>query len=208
MVKINSELQFQHSILYGTLLGDSDLYPKKGIIQIEQCLQHQESLFWLFENLKSLTTGKIPSLVTRLDKRTQTFTKSYRFYTKALFHEWRLLFYNEKGIKKLPHNFSESLDSVAFTIWFLDDGGKCSGVKKGVFLILDNYTLDEIEIIQHTFKVRFGIKTQLHWSGKSSQGLQQKRLTITGDDYSSFYEIVLPIISQIPTMENTKLAKI
>lgn len=32
---------FQHSILYGALLGDAYLYPQKGIIQLEQCVEHQ-----------------------------------------------------------------------------------------------------------------------------------------------------------------------
>lgn len=63
-------LDFQHSVLYGALLGDAYLYPKKGIIQLEQSVSHQDYLFWLFENLKSITTGKSPSLVTRFDKRT------------------------------------------------------------------------------------------------------------------------------------------
>lgn len=64
-----NNIEHQHSILYGALLGDASLYPKKGIIQLEQSVEHQEYLFWLFENLKSLTTGKPPALVTRKDKR-------------------------------------------------------------------------------------------------------------------------------------------
>ena len=41
--------QFQLSLLYGALLGDASIYPRKGIIQIEQGLGHGHYLFWLFQ---------------------------------------------------------------------------------------------------------------------------------------------------------------
>lgn len=124
---------YQRSILYGALLGDAYLYPKKGIIQLEQSVKHKDYLFWLFDNLKNLTNGKPPTLVTRLDKRNGKQTQSYRFYTRALFHEWRSQFYHEDCVKKLPENFADCFNSTALAVWFLDDGGKSSGVKTGVF---------------------------------------------------------------------------
>jgi hypothetical protein len=188
---------FQHSILYGALLGDAYLYPRKGIIQLEQCVEHGEYLFWLFENLKSYTTGKSPSLVKRLDKRNGKSTHSYRFYTRALFHHWRPYFYHENGVKKLPENFEECLDSTALAVWFLDDGGRSSGVQTGVFLTVDNYTQNEIEIIQHTLINGFHIHTRCHRSGKSKSGTIQKRLSITGDNYKRFVDTVSPLILQM-----------
>jgi LAGLIDADG DNA endonuclease family len=77
---------FQKSLLYGSLLGDASLYPK-GTIQFEQSHVHKEEIFWLFQELKSLTTGKQPSLVTRFDKRTQCESYSYRFYTRSFFSQ-------------------------------------------------------------------------------------------------------------------------
>lgn len=104
-------------------------------------------------------------------------------------------FYSQQGIKKLPDNFQECLDPIVLAIWFLDDGGRSSGVKTGVFLTLDRYTLNEIEIIQQTLKIRFGIQTHFHTSGKSQSGLIQKRLSITGKNYDSFYQVVAPVIN-------------
>lgn len=170
----------QQSILYGALLGDAYLYPKKGIIQLEQGSKNQASLFWLFEKLKNLTTGKTPRLVTRIDKRTGTQTQSYRFYTRALFHEWRQQFFKENGVKKLPENFENCLNATSLAVWFLNDGGRSSGVKSGVFLTVDNYTQTEMESIQHTLHCVFGIHARLHLSEKSRSGPIQKRLSITG----------------------------
>lgn len=206
--KEKTNLEFQHSLLYGALLGDAYLYPTKGIIQLEQSVEHQEYLFWLFENLKSLTTGKSPALVTRLDKRTGKQTQSYRFYTRALFHTWRPLFYDEHGVKKLPENFSECFDATALAVWFLDDGGRSSGVKTGVFLTVDSYTQNEIELIQQTLHTIFGISSVFHRSGKSKSGSSQKRLSITGNNYRVFHEIVFPFIREIPSMASQKLGRV
>lgn len=195
---------FQKSIVYGCLLGDGYLYKKKGILQIEQAIHHQDSLFWLFENLKTLTTGRSPSFREYLDKRTHKVYQSSRFSTRAFFHEWRFAFYNEYGKKKLPEDFAKSLNSTVLAVWFLDDGGRCSGVKNGVFLTLDRYTLNEIEEIQKALLTQFGIQSKLHFAGKSKKGVQQKRITITGLSFDRFYVIVYPLVSQIPSMKEKK----
>ena len=152
-----------------------------------------------------MTTGKSPSLVTRSDKRTGKETQSYRFYTRALFHEWRPWFYHENGVKKLPDNFCVHLTALA--VWFLDDGGRSSGVKKGVFLTVDNYTPDDIEIIQQTLHTVLRAP-RCHLSGKTQSGRSQKRLSITGDNYTRFYNTVSPLIFELPSMASKKLCKV
>ena len=87
---------------------------------------------------------------------------------------------------------------MALTVWFLDDGGKSTGVRGGVFYILDNYTQYEIELFQHTFWARFHVKGYIHKSGRSRSGRVQKRLSITGKDYSTFYNILQPVLNCIP----------
>ena len=189
---------FQLSLLYGTLLGDAYLYPHNGIIQIEQSLGHKEYLFWLFGKLKTLTTGKPPSLVTRTDRRTGKETQSYRFYTRAFFHEWRPHFYSFDGVKKLPDNFENDIDPVSLLIWFMDDGGKSTGVKMGVFYTLDNYSQYDIELFKHLLWARFRIVSHIHRSGQSKSGRVQKRLSITGKDCVLFYNIINPVLNCIP----------
>ena len=195
---------YQKSILFGSLLGDAYLYTK-GNIQLEQSIHHKEYLFWLFFQLKSLTTGNPPRLVTRFDKRNGREYQSYRFYTRNFFREWKTLFYRENGMKFLPLDFHKWLDSTSLALWFLDDGSRSSSVNFGVFFTVDNYTLQDITRIQETFFNLFGFKTKLYFSGKTSKGLVQKRLVITGNDYKIFYKIVAPLVHQIPTMAAKKL---
>jgi hypothetical protein len=195
---------YQKSILLGSLLGDAYLY-SKGNIQLEQSKHHKEYLFWLFSQLKSLTTGESPSLTTRFDKRNGREYQSYRFYTRNFFCEWRTQFDEQHGMKILPLDFHNWLDSTSLGIWFLDDGGRSSSVKFGVFLPIDNYTLQDISRIQEAFFNLFGIETRLYSSGKTSKGLVQKRLVITGNNYKIFYKLVAPLVNEIPSMAAKKL---
>lgn len=199
---------FQNSVIYGTLLGDSYLYTK-GNVQIEQGDVNKNYLDWLYQQLKSLTTGRGPKPVIRkrVDKHTGlvTVTSSHRFYTRNYFRDWKPVFYNEKGVKILPLDFSKRLDAIALAIWFLDDGGRSSGVDAGVFLTVDNYTLDEITRIQETLQEKFHITTQHYHAGKSSTGNPQRRLAISGSDYVEFFKLVSPIVTQIPSMAKKKL---
>ena len=119
----------------------------------------------------------------RVDKQTGLvrLTSSHCFYTRNYFRDWKPIFYNEKGVKTLPLDFSERLDASQIwfpkfnkfgtghlAIWFLDDGGRSSGVNAGVFLTVDNYTLEEITRIQETLEEKFHITTQNYRAGESS----------------------------------------
>ena len=184
---------FQMSLLYGTLLGDSYLYTK-GTIQIEQSEAHKEVVFWLYDQLKSLTTGKGPQVATRkrihLKTGHITHTQSSRFDTRHLFREWKPVFYQEGvGLHGEPVDFSERLDAVALAIWFLDDGGRSSSVKTGVFLTVDSYTSFEITRIQETLENKFQIKTKKQKVRVSSSGNDQIGLAISGLDYLEFYRL-------------------
>ena len=67
-------------------------------------------------------------------------------------------------MKILPLDFHNWLDSTCLAIWFLDDGSKSSSVKFGVFLTVDNYSLQNINRIQEAFFNLFGFKTRLYSS--------------------------------------------
>lgn len=207
--KLKSIIQptnYQKSILYGTVLGDTYITFRRNM-QIEQALSKKQYVDWLFTQLKSLTTGKGPTVVPRYDKRTKKYYFGYRFYTQNLFREWRDLFYDDNKKKRLPHDFVERLDEIALAIWFLDDGCKCTNVKRGVFITLDSYSLQEIDCIQRTLLERFGIASQLGRSGESKSGNAQWRITIAHENYDKLLQIIGPIVYQIPSMVELKLVK-
>ena len=128
-------------------------------------------------------------------------------FTLVVFLVSRDLFFMMKKKKKLPKDFEKNLDAIALAIWFLDDGGRSSGVRSGVIFTVDSYTSDEITRIQETFFVNFRIQTQSYTSGTSKKGLVQKRLAISGSNYVTFYALVSPLIKKIPSMAEKKITR-
>lgn len=69
-----------------------------------------------------------------------------------------------------------------------------------VFLTVDNYSVSEIQRIQQVFVDKFNSQTTFQKAGKTSKGNPQYRLRIGVKVYSTFYNVVFPVISQIPDM--------
>lgn len=87
----------------------------------------------------------------------------------------------------------------------MDDGGRASGVRNGVFLTLDSFTRTEVIFIQMAIFLNFGIKTKYQLAGKSISGKIQHRIYVNTVNYPKFHKIVYPIISQIPSLHKLKL---
>lgn len=192
-----------YSILYGTVLGDSYIFPN-GCIQITQAAKHQEYIEWLYQKLHHITPNTGIKGAAQYDKRTGKIYSSYRFFTRAMFKDMRELFYPE-GVKRLPHDFATQLDEIALSLWFLDDGSRATSTKAAVYITVDNFLEDEILQIQQVILDKFDIQTTIQKAGYSKTGNPQKRLYVGAYEYQKFYEYVNPIVSQIPSMKTKKL---
>jgi hypothetical protein len=191
------------SILYGSLLGDAYAYPG-GCIEFRQSSIHREYIEWLYTTLKNITPDTGLKLATQYDRRTKRSYISYRFYTRAWFHDLRTLFYPD-GVKRLPKTFARDIDETALAIWFLDDGARASQTERAVYFTMDSFTLDEIQHIQQVFREKFSFETTLQKAGVSKNNTPQRRLRVGVSQYPHFYSLVYPIVSQIPSMMEKKL---
>lgn len=108
----NQPTACQESLPYGIVLGDTYI-TFRGNLQIEQALHKKEDVDWLFTQLRSLTTGKGPSLVTGYDKWTKQQYFGYHFSTRNVSCNWRSLFYDENRKKRLTSDFGNRLDALA-----------------------------------------------------------------------------------------------
>lgn len=81
----------QYSIAIGLLLGDGYLY-KDGRLQVEQSMNHQQYLKWLYSELLTLS-GKLSLNIKRLHPKTGIPSFSCRFYTRKLFTKEKTLNY-------------------------------------------------------------------------------------------------------------------
>ena len=109
----------QVEILIGCLLGDAYL-TKLGKIQIEQSDKQREYLYWKHSELASISYSQIKE-VTRFEKRDDRVTKSFRFWTRQYFREWREKFY-QKDRKIFPKELAKWITPLAVAVWYMDDG--------------------------------------------------------------------------------------
>ena len=168
-------------IVIGCILGDGYIM-KSGCLQIEQSVQQKEYVEWKYEQLKSIVSSK-PKKVTRYDKRTRRTYSSYRFYTQALFKEFRREFYpiDKKCIPSTIQNYFKS--SLTLAVWYMDDGGRGANTEKGVILSVPNYDSESQSRLQITLKVNYGIDTTLHKNGQ---------LYVPVSSYEIFYNCISP----------------
>nr|ARV87639.1 LAGLIDADG homing endonuclease [Auxenochlorella protothecoides] len=105
-------------------------------------------------------------------------------------------------VKRVPLSLKKKLDVLALAIWYMDDGGRSGGgTKNCVFITLDGFTWEEGDFIQSVIKDNFGIDGRHNKAGFSTRSRRrQHRLTIPFKEYPKFYELLYPIVSQIPSM--------
>ena len=120
---MGSLTQFQKSLIIGTVLGDGYLRiipgRKNAFLEINHSFSQKEYVDWKFEKLQNLCIS-LPKQRKGNENRI-----AYRFYTKQ--HPELTEIYNsfyKNGKKIIPNNLE--LDAIALSVWFMDDGSKCS----------------------------------------------------------------------------------
>jgi len=120
---VGSLTQFQKSLIIGTVLGDGYLRiipgRKNAFLEINHSFSQKEYVDWKFEKLQNLCIS-LPKQRKGNENRI-----AYRFYTKQ--HPELTEIYNsfyKNGKKIIPNNLE--LDAIALSVWFMDDGSKCS----------------------------------------------------------------------------------
>ncbi len=114
--------QFQKSVIIGTILGDGYLRIMPGrqhaFLEINHALSQREYVIWKYSVLEGIRAGA-PTVRKGNGKRT-----AIRFYTRQSEELTELFskFYSDK-VKKIPSDLQ--LDSVALSVWFMDDGSRC-----------------------------------------------------------------------------------
>jgi len=120
---VGSLTQFQESLIIGTILGDGYLRiipgRKNAFLEINHSFSQKEYVDWKFEKLQNIC-------VSPPKKRKGNENRiAYRFYTKQ-YPELTEIYNNfyKNGKKIIPNDLK--LDAVSLSVWFMDDGSKCS----------------------------------------------------------------------------------
>ena len=185
------------SIIYGTLLGDSQLEKRHSNVRIsfQQENINVEYLHWLWKQLSE--NGYCSSVRPQLRSRIGLKGKKIYFYrlntyTYSSFNFlWDDFYWDNSLKKRVPLNISSYLTPLALACWIMDDGGR---VGKGVKIATNNFIYEDLLLLINCLQFNFNIKSKIHKTGVVNQWC----LYIPSSEISKLQAIVGPYI--VPSM--------
>lgn len=208
-VKISKQLR---DIIHGYIMSDGYI-SKTSNLQVDQSLDQEKFVKWLYEKLKPLCTDHGPTVFTRLDKRTNKTTRSVAFNTRSLLYGFNSMWYKQETDangetvrrKSLPKSIACFFNSTFVTLWFAGDGTKNKDYRAAKIEVT-SFTPEERLLLQGLFKSKFDITTKINKAGVSKTGKQQWVLQIPANEYDKFRDLITEI-DLIPTLFSYKLHK-
>lgn len=171
----------QMSIILGSILGDAYIHPQ-GKICFEQAESHKDYLYWKYAQLKNIAYPKV-ALVTRLDKRTNQQTRSYRFFLRQYFRPLRKVFYNNRK-KVVPSSLQRWMTPLLLSVWYMDDGYLDRSYPQ---LMTECFSISDIDFLRKSLKDKFNIE---------SIRTSKKRIQIKSNSTSKFFHLVEPFMHE------------
>lgn len=208
-VRISRELR---DIIHGYIMSDGYITTTSSL-QVENGIDQEKFVRWMYEKLKPLCTAKGPTEVQRFDKRTNQTYRSIRFYTRSLLCGFNSMWYkvetdaNGKKVRRkcLPKNIAGFFNSTFVTLWFAGDGTKETQYRAAKIEVT-SFTPKERILLQNLFKKKFDITTNINKAGVSKTGTQQWVLQIPASEYDKFRDLITKI-DLIPALFPHKLHK-
>ena len=146
---VGSLTKFQKSLIIGIILGDGYLRiipgRKNAFLEINHSFSQKEYVDWKFEKLKGICNSAPKQ------REGNGGRVAYRFYTKQ--HPELTGIYNtfyKNGKKIIPDNLN--LDAVALSVWFMDDGSRCSD--SDFYLNTQQFTMEnQVKLLEYLNKL-------------------------------------------------------
>ena len=120
----------------------------------------------------------------------------FKTLTKEIFNEYHNIFY-KSNVKILPSNIKDLLKSeLALAVWYLDDGALRTDCR-ALRIHTNNFTYNEVVVLQDVLLVNYKIHSQIHKQGKT-YNLYIGSINKQSD---KFCNLIRPVIaSKIPSM--------
>jgi tRNA1(Val) A37 N6-methylase TrmN6 len=175
----------QHSIIYGSLLGDGGISEPKGIVETARFYEsHAESqkdyIAWKHRMLKPFSTEDTGSYIKTLPDGRECNLITMRTYFHKIFFEFREMFYGGEK-RHLPESFADDIDALALAVWYMDDGSN-NGYK---FTLASAFSDEDINTIINVLESKFGIQ-----STKNSDDRSVTIISIINGD--AFFKLIKP----------------
>ena len=171
-------LKQQLSVVLGSVLGDAYIYPQ-GKICFEQGIVQRKYLMWKYKILAPVAYKKV-SRVSRLDRRSNTETVSYRFFLRQYFRPLRKLFYRNNR-KVIPEALVDRFDPLVLAVWYMDDG--YLDKNNSPLFMTDCYVGEDVYRLVQILKRSVDIQSYVTGNG---------RLRIERESANKFFRLVEP----------------
>jgi len=183
-----------NEFITGSLLGDGYITKylfnkqtsknKNSMLSIKHSIKQKEYVLYKY----SILTNEIKCKLTECefyDDRIK-FKNIYKYILlntiqNKSFNEIRNIWYEEKKI--IPKNIK--ITPLVLAIWFQDDGYKSQ--KGGYYLCTDNFSINDVELLQKILFDNFKIESNIHIRNK-----KHNRIYIKTKCINTFNKIVLP----------------
>lgn len=195
VVPVDPLNEMQRQLLYGSLLGDGSITHGDGtyVYRESHKIEHQDYLRWKVEYFGPLVSSLRPNI------RYDHVRKLTRWHVRMTmcgnwlkpYHE---LFY-PNGHKIIPSSILSGLSSLAFAVWFCDDGTKASTGKR-VRIHADDFTIAEANAVTEILSSKFHIAS--HVSGRPHRP-DHPILNIDSASATVFVNMIKPYI--VPCMQ-------
>jgi len=195
------------SAIIGMVLGDGCISyrvgRKEAYYQMNHCEQQYEYLLWKQLILNNITSSSIhktkKTIGNKVFKGYHLSTRQHPIFTKL----YRRFYYN--GIKVVDEYIVKKINSLALTIWFMDDG--TSGVnknrnineKRSYYLCTNNFDYANQLLLKKSLKLNFGLDWNINKANKRKDGTYNYRLRLANRHNDKFINIIKPHI--IPVMK-------
>lgn len=183
-----SNEEFQ--VILGSLLGDGSLVKMHvnggTILKITHCEKQKEYLEYKWNILKNNSSEikRYKFYDSRRKKDPEYY--QYLFYTKSsyslneMYNNWY------RPTKTIYSEDLYRIEPLGLAIWYMDDGYKCKPYG-GCMLCTNNFSKQELELIQKVFLEKFNISVTINNSSTNMVYIPSK-------EYSKFKELISPYI--------------
>jgi recombination protein RecA len=161
---------------------------KNARLSVAHAEKSLDYLNWKRKMLEEITSVRMDDYIGGFNqtKTIRISSMCHPFYTKL----WERLYYN--GRKTLDEHCLKMLTDIGLAIIYMDDGSYSSN--GSVELNKNNFNYAEHLMLQKCFKLKWDLNWNIH------RKTQYYRLYLKHKDNSRFFDIVSPMINQIPSM--------
>lgn len=154
-------------VIIGNILGDAWMERKSATsnarLRYQQTSPKHAPRFYFVWKFYALWCAGFATLITRLDKRSNTTRYVLMFSTRAIsfFTFYYELFY-VNGIKTIPLNIAEHLTTVSLAFWIMDDGH----LNGGLVLNTQSFSVVGVNLLVLALNSNFGLNSYLRYEDK------------------------------------------